>query len=34
MAIGKGLLGVVTNMVKLPVKIIEPILLERGAQDQ
>jgi hypothetical protein len=34
LAIGKGLLGVVTNMVKLPVKIIEPILPERGAQDQ
>ena len=34
LAIGKGLLGVVTNMVKLPVKIIEPMLPERGAQDQ
>jgi len=34
LAIGKGLLGVVTNMVKLPVKIIEPILPERGAQDK
>ncbi|MCX5903476.1 MAG: AsmA-like C-terminal domain-containing protein, partial [Proteobacteria bacterium] len=29
LAIGKGLLGVVTNIVKLPVKIIEPVLPER-----
>ena len=34
MAIGKGLLGIVTNMVKLPVKIIEPVLPGKGAQGQ
>jgi|GEM_PF-815176 len=34
MAIGKGLLGVITNMVKLPVKIIEPVLPGKGAQGQ
>ena len=34
LAIGKGLLGVVTNIVKLPVKIIEPVLPESRGQDQ
>jgi uncharacterized protein YhdP len=34
LAIGKGLLGIATNIVKLPVKIIEPILPERGVQGQ
>jgi hypothetical protein len=34
LAIGKGLLGVITNMVKLPVKIIEPVLPGKGAHGQ
>jgi uncharacterized protein YhdP len=33
-AIGKGLLGIVTNIVKLPVKIIEPVLPESREQGQ
>jgi hypothetical protein len=34
LAIGKGLFGILTNMVKPPVKIIQPVLPDKGAQGQ
>jgi uncharacterized protein YhdP len=34
LAIGKGLLGVATNLVKLPLKIVEPIWPEKKTQEQ